>query len=68
MTEATADASATRSFFVDMLIRDISVEGAVLDLIDNAVDAYQNSVSAGSLAPHFVEVVASRTSCSPARR
>ena len=58
MTEVTADASATRSFFVDMLIRDISVEGAVLDLIDNAVDAYQNSVSAGNLASHFVEVVA----------
>ena len=34
-----ANASATRGFFVDMLVRDISVEGAVLDLIDNAVDA-----------------------------
>lgn len=59
MTEATADASATRSFFVDMLIRDISVEGAVLDLIDNAVDAaYQNSMSAVGSPTYFVEVVA----------
>ena len=35
----TADASATRAFFVNMLVRDISVNAAILDLIDNAVDA-----------------------------
>lgn len=40
MTEQIlANASATRGFFVDMLVRDISVDGAILDLIDNAVDA-----------------------------
>ena len=38
-TQLTADASATRAFFVDMLVRDIGVDGAILDLIDNAVDA-----------------------------
>ena len=35
----SANASATRGFFVDMLVRDISVDAAILDLIDNAVDA-----------------------------
>ena len=43
MTEQIlANASATRGFFVDMLVRDISVDGAILDLIDNAVDAASN--------------------------
>ncbi len=38
-TQSKAIASATKSFFVDMLVRDIGVDGAILDLIDNAVDA-----------------------------
>ena len=55
----TADASPTRSFFVDMLVRDISVNGAVLDLIDNAVDAaYQDSGGAQDLSKYRVEVIA----------
>lgn len=60
MTEPiAADASPTRSFFVDMLVRDISVEGAVLDLIDNAVDAaYQDSGGAQDLSKYRVEVTA----------
>ena len=52
-----ADASATRGFFVDMLVRDISVRGAVLDLIDNAVDAASMHASAASdLAGFSVEL------------
>lgn len=41
----TADASATRAFFVDMLIRDIGVDGAILDLIDNSIDAAEAQAS-----------------------
>ena len=33
------DASPTKGFFVDMLTRDIPLEQAVLDLVDNSVDA-----------------------------
>lgn len=33
------DAEPTKSFFVDMLTRDIPLEQAVLDLVDNSVDA-----------------------------
>ncbi len=59
MTEVTANASPTRSFFVDMLVRDISVDGAVLDLIDNAVDAaYHDSGGAQDLSEYRVEVTA----------
>ena len=36
-THSEAIASATKSFFVDMLVRDIGVDGAILDLIDNAI-------------------------------
>ncbi len=37
--EDQIDASPTKSFFVDMLTRDIPLEQAVLDLVDNSVDA-----------------------------
>ncbi|MYC47088.1 MAG: ATP-binding protein [Chloroflexi bacterium] len=52
-----ADASATRAFFVDMLVRDIGVEAAILDLVDNAVDAaYLRAKPPESLDPYFVDV------------
>lgn len=35
---ASVDASPTKSFFVSMLTRDIDLEDAVLDLLDNCVD------------------------------
>ena len=59
MTEVEAAASPTRSFFVDMLVRDISVDDAVLDLIDNAVDAaYLDSGGVQDLSKYRVEVTA----------
>ena len=61
MTEQAraADASATKTFFVDMLVRDISVDAAILDLIDNAVDAaYQGSGGTHDLSPYLIEVTA----------
>ena len=55
--EVEANASATRAFFVDMLVRDIGVDGAVFDLIDNAVDAaYSNTTSGGGLAGFRIAV------------
>lgn len=33
-------ASPTKRFFIDMLVRDIRLEGAILDLIDNSIDSY----------------------------
>lgn len=37
------DASPTKSFFVDMLTRDISLSDAILDLLDNSVDGILRS-------------------------
>jgi len=51
-----ANASATRGFFVDMLVRDISVDGAILDLIDNAVDAALNQSTKDNLEGYRIEV------------
>ena len=36
---ATANANASRAFFVRMLTRDITVEDCILDLMDNSVDS-----------------------------
>lgn len=38
MTEQI-DASPTKEFFIDMLTRDIALDRAILDLIDNSIDA-----------------------------
>jgi len=36
--EKTVDASPTKDFFIDMLTRDIGLEHAIIDLIDNSID------------------------------
>lgn len=57
MTEQIqANASATRGFFVDMLVRDISVNGAILELIDNAIDAAVAASEADELSGYRIEV------------
>lgn len=45
-----AQASPTKQFFVSMLTRDISLDDAILDLIDNCLDGamrYRTRVSTG---------------------
>ena len=34
-----ADARPTKQFFIENLTRDLSLEDAILDLVDNAIDA-----------------------------
>ena len=43
MTDERVDASPTKSFFVSMLTRDIKLEDAILDLLDNCVDGILRS-------------------------
>ena len=38
------DASPTKTFFVDMLTRDIELEDAILDLLDNCIDGIQRTI------------------------
>ena len=55
--QSEADASATRAFFVDMLVRDIGVDGAILDLIDNSVDAVSSNLTpAGDFDSSHIDV------------
>lgn len=52
-----ADATATKKFFVDMLVRDIGVDAAILDLVDNSVDAARAAaVDVSDLSQFRVEV------------
>ncbi len=37
------DAKPVKSFFVEMLTRDIALDDAILDLLDNCVDGIQRS-------------------------
>ena len=39
MTDYSVDANPTKDFFISMLTRDIPLDRAILDLIDNSVDA-----------------------------
>ena len=54
MTEFV-DASPAKRFFVEMLIRDIRLEDAVLDLIDNAIDSLirHESIDLENLVKNF---------------
>ncbi|MCC3531261.1 MAG: hypothetical protein JGK21_25085 [Microcoleus sp. PH2017_22_RUC_O_B] len=40
----TLNASPTKSFFVEMLTRDIELEDAILDLLDNCIDGIQRTI------------------------
>jgi hypothetical protein len=42
-TAETVKASPTKRFFVDMLTRDIELQDAILDLLDNCIDGLQRS-------------------------
>ena len=46
------DASPVKSFFVEMLTRDIRLEDAILDLLDNCVDGMLRSGSKPGLKPY----------------
>lgn len=37
------DANPTKEFFIDMITRDISMNSAILDLVDNSIDAARSS-------------------------
>ena len=42
MPEEWANANPNKRFFLEMFTRDISLEGCILDLIDNSIDSYVN--------------------------
>ena len=44
MTANSINASPTKTFFVDMLTRDIDLKDAILDLLDNSIDGIQRTI------------------------
>lgn len=60
--ERQPSAEPTREFFVDMLTRDIPLEQAVLDLVDNSVDgAKKLAAEGGDFGAHSVHLVINGT-------
>ena len=53
-----AQASPTKQFFVSMLTRDISLDDAILDLVDNCLDGAMRVANDGNVdyAQHFVKI------------
>lgn len=49
MNEPSVNATPVKSFFVEMLTRDISLDDAILDLMDNSVDGVMRSIGKKSL-------------------
>lgn len=40
MSIKVIDASPTKELFINTLVKDVSLEDAILDLVDNAIDGY----------------------------
>lgn len=56
MDKPEISAEPTKAFFVDMLTRDIPLEQAILDLVDNSVDAARSSSGNGKLDGKEVKI------------
>lgn len=41
MNNLLVDSSPSKEFFLNMIIKDVTVESSILDLIDNSIDAYK---------------------------
>ncbi|MDQ7832758.1 MAG: hypothetical protein RDU30_13570, partial [Desulfovibrionaceae bacterium] len=51
-----AKAEPTKSFFIDMLVRDIPLQRAIIDVIDNSIDAaLSQSASSNSFDKFSIE-------------
>ena len=42
MAHNTIDGNPTKKFFIEMITRDISIEDAIIDLLDNSIDGANN--------------------------
>lgn len=55
----TVSATPTRDFFISMLVRDIDLDDAIVDLVDNCVDGARRTRSRGDFAGLSVRIVLS---------
>lgn len=60
MTETVLDidGSPTKGFFIDILTKDISLNAAILDLVDNSVDSAHQMNQGADLAGREIQIVA----------
>lgn len=58
------DASPTKDFFVDVLVRDISLEAAIAELIDNSIDGVKRLINGENFSAFHVFVNFDKTSFS----
>jgi hypothetical protein len=60
LADSPIDAHPTKTFFVEMLVRDIALEQAILDLVDNSVDGAKrfadDSMSKDAYAGRSIEI------------
>jgi hypothetical protein len=56
-----ADASPTKAFFVDIVTKDIQLDEAIQDLIDNSVDGAKRLRSGGDFRGLYVHLTVNRT-------
>jgi hypothetical protein len=59
-TEEQVKASPTKAFFVQMLVKDVALESAILDLVDNCIDGAINLRGDGSYTGLWAKVTANR--------
>jgi len=55
-TQDRARASPTKAFFVEMLVKDVSLESAILDLVDNCIDGARRLQENGPYIGLWIEV------------
>jgi hypothetical protein len=61
---ATVNASPTKRFFIAVLIKDIQLIDAIVELVDNSVDGARAAASSENLTGRFVEIDFDRSSFS----
>lgn len=56
--EKRAEAEPTKDFFISMLVKDIELTRAILDLVDNSVDGARRNAKKGNFRGFLVRIVA----------
>lgn len=59
-TQDQARASPTKAFFVEMLVKDVSLESAILDLVDNCIDGARQLQGDGPYTNLWIKVTVTR--------
>ena len=55
MAHNTIDGNPTKKFFIEMITRDISIEDAIIDLLDNSIDG-ATQINNASLENYYITI------------